>query len=260
MTVPLTYLETEAGDRIAYRHSPGSQPGVLFCAGFHSDMQGDKALALEAWCRSAGRQFTRFDYFGHGQSSGVPERGRIGRWARDTICVLDEVTCGPQVIVGSSMGGWMMLLAALARPGRTAALVGIASAPDFTRALADKLRHSGAWEALERDGYVDMPSHYPGEQSYRIERELLEEAEAHCLLDGPIALDLPVRLLHGQADADVPWQRSIALAQRLASADVEITLVKDGDHRLSRPEDLRRLIATLETLLSTAPLSRKPRP
>lgn len=252
MTVPVNYLDSEDGHRIAYRRSLGSDPGVLFCAGFHSDMEGEKALTLEAWCRDTGRQFTRFDYFGHGESSGDIEKGRIGRWAADTLRVLDEVTNGPQVIVGSSMGGWMMLLAALARPERVAALVGIASAPDFSRAMAERLRDMGAWDHLQRDGYFDMPSHYQGEQYYRIEQGFLEEAEAHCLLDDSIAVDVPVRLLHGQADADVPWQRSIALAEKLQSTGVEITLVKDGDHRLSRREDLRRLVRTLETLLTEA--------
>ena len=244
------FLDAPDGERIAYRHSPGSTPGVLFCAGFHSDMQGDKALALEAWCREQGRQFTRFDYLGHGESSGSIAAGRIGRWAEDTLRVLDQVTDGPQIIVGSSMGGWMMLLATLARPARVCGLVGIASAPDFTRAMHGMLERNGALAELERQGYYDMPSHYPGESTYRIQQAFLDEAESHCLLDDGIPIEVPVRLLHGQADADVPWQRSLSLSERLAGDDVEVHLVKDGDHRLSRDEDIARLKVTLDDLLN----------
>lgn len=249
MTKPADILELDDGSRVAICHRPGKGPGVLFCPGFHSNMQGEKALALDAWCKAGGRQVTRFDYFGHGESGGSVEKGRIGRWADDTIAVLDRVTRGRQLIVGSSMGGWMMLLAALARPERVHALVGIASAPDFTRAMARKLRESGLEEQLNEQGYIDMPSHYPGESSYRIEKAFLEEAEQYCLLDKKIALDVPVRLLHGQADEDVDWQLSLTVADRLASSDVEIHLVKDGDHRLSRPEDISLLIRTVDTLL-----------
>lgn len=243
-------LELGEGGRLAIRHRNGAEPGVLFCPGFHSDMQGEKALALDAWCRATGRQMTRFDYFGHGESGGPVEQGRIGRWAADTIAVLDRVARGRQLIVGSSMGGWMMLLAALARPRRVHALVGVASAPDFTRAMQRKLRDSGQQALLAEQGYIDMPSHYPGESSYRIEKAFLEEAEQHCLLDGAIALDVPIRLLHGQQDADVPWQLSLTLAERLASKDVRVCLVKDGDHRLSRPADIRLLVETVSALVS----------
>lgn len=249
MTKPAEVLELDGGSRLAIRHRPGKEPGVLFCPGFHSNMQGEKALALDAWCKANGRQVTRFDYFGHGESPGAVEEGRIGRWAADTIAVLDRVTRGPQLIVGSSMGGWMMLLAALSRPERVHALVGIASAPDFTRMMALKLRRDG-WEAtLDEQGYLDMPSHYPGESTYRIEKALLEEAERHCLLDEEIALDVPVRLLHGQADEDVDWQLSLTLAERLASPDVQVYLVKDGDHRMSRPADIELLLGTVSSLL-----------
>lgn len=248
MTPPL-FLELPDGHRLAYRHTPGRQPGVVFCPGFHSDMQGDKALALEAWCRTQGRQFTRFDYFGHGESSGRAEDGRIGRWAQDVVQVLDRVTTGPQLIVGSSMGGWMMLLATLARPERVIALVGLASAPDFTRMMQKRLSTGEAAILLDRQGFYDMPSHYPGESTYRIHRSFLEEAEDHCLLDGPIPITVPVCLLHGQADADVPWQRSLDLAQCLASSQVQTRLIKDGDHRLSRPADLQMLTDVVRDLL-----------
>ena len=248
MTTPPSFLTTADGGRLAYRHLDGFEPGVLFCPGFHSDMQGEKALALEDWCRDTHRQFTRFDYFGHGQSDGEAAQGRIGRWVRDTVQVLDAVTVGPQVIVGSSMGGWLMLLATLARPDRVHALAGVASAPDFTRMMRARLEDSGAMRQLVEQGFYDMPSHYPGESAYRIEQAFLDEADAHCLLDGPIPIDLPVRLIHGQADNDVPWQRAIELAARLASDDVDIHLIKSGDHRLSRPQDLRFLVGVVANL------------
>ncbi len=244
------YLETTHGSRLAYCHSPGGSPGVVFCTGFHSDMQGEKALALEAWCVDAGRQFTRFDYFGHGASEGVAAAGRIGRWSEDTLAILDEVVSGPQLLVGSSMGAWMALLAALARPEIAVALVGVASAPDFTRWMREHILNSDAHAEFERCGFYDMPSHYPGESSYRIEAGFLDEAESHCLLDAPIALDIPVRLLHGQADTDVPWQHSLAIAEAITGSDIKVELIKGGDHRLSRPADIRSLLAAVSATLA----------
>ncbi len=243
------HLRTAHGSRLAYCHSPGASPGVVFCPGFHSNMRGEKALALEAWCVDAGRQFTRFDYFGHGESEGAIEAGRIGRWSQDTLAVLDEVASGPQLLVGSSMGAWMALLAALARPETAVALVGLASAPDFTRWMRQSILSGDARAGFEQRGYHDMPSHYPGESSYRIEAGFLDEAESHCLLDGPVALDIPVRLLHGQADGDVPWQHSLAIADAITGSDVHVTLIKDGDHRLSRPTDIRALLAAVNAVL-----------
>ncbi len=241
----LEFLQRPDGESIAYHHSRGSTPGVLFCPGFNSDMQGSKALALEAWCLERGRQYTRFDYFGHGQSSGVVEQGTIGRWRSDTLAVLAQVTSGPQYIVGSSMGGWIMLLAALAVPERVAGLVGVAAAPDFTHDLVQRLLDAAQREQLADLGYVDLPSDYDDGRPYRISRELLEEGEAHLLLDDPIPIDVPVRLIHGQADPDIPWQNSLRLAERLSGGDVEVQLVKCGDHRLSGAGDLRRLLNTL---------------
>ncbi len=247
----LQYLERGEGERIAFQHHAASSndlPGILFCPGFHSDMQGDKALYLQEWCSASGRQFTRFDYFGHGQSSGEVLKGRIGRWRDDTIAILDEVTEGAQIIVGSSMGGWMMLLAAIVRPERIAGLVGIAAAPDFTRLMLASRFDSAMLDQLNTQGYVDMPNRYDDGEPYRIEKGFIEEAESHILLDAEIAIDVPVRLLHGQLDADVPWQRSLEIAERIHSRDVEVQLVKDGDHRLSRPQDLVRLRRTIESV------------
>ena len=242
------FLTLADGSSIAYRHTPGETPGVLFCAGFNSNMQGIKALALEQWCRERGRQYTRFDYTGHGESSGTLQDGCIGRWRDDTLAVLDQVTSGPQVIVGSSMGGWIMLLVALERGTRVKALLGLAAAPDFTDRLRTRLT-AAQRQQLERDGYTDLPNCYDDGEPYRISARLLDEGEAHRLLDGGIPLDMPVRLIQGQRDEDVPWQLPLRLAELIRGADVEIQLVKRGDHRLSEAADLLRLELTLEQLL-----------
>jgi pimeloyl-ACP methyl ester carboxylesterase len=242
------FLALADGSSIAYRHTPGAAPGVLFCAGFNSNMQGIKAQALEQWCRDRGRQFTRFDYSGHGESSGSVEEGCIGRWRDDTLAVLDRVTSGPQVIVGSSMGGWIMLLVALQRARRVQALLGLAAAPDFTDRLRARLTDAQR-QQLDRSGYVDLPNCYDDGEPYRIGAQLLEEGDTHLLLGDEIGVDVPVRLIQGQRDDDVPWQLALNLAQRIRGADVEVQLVKNGDHRLSEPSDLRRLELTLEQLL-----------
>lgn len=247
----MTELQRPDGETVAYQHCEGALPGVLFLSGFNSNMQGDKAQFLDAWCRERGRQYTRLDYHGHGSSSGKFEEGTIGRWRDDALAVLDEVTSGPQLLVGSSMGGWMMLLLALARHERICGLVGVAPAPDFTQALAGGGLAPEQLLQLELSGFCDIENCYDDGEPYRISRELLEEGKQHCLLQADnIAIDLPVRLLHGQCDDDVPWERSLALAEKLASSDVEVQLVKDGDHRLSRPADLERLGRTLEALLA----------
>lgn len=239
------------GAGIAYEHIEGKSPGVLFLSGFNSNMQGDKALALDAWCRERGQQFTRFDYYGHGDSSGCFEDGTIGRWIDDAVTVLDEVCTGPQLLVGSSMGGWIMLHVAMARPQRVRGLVGIAAAPDFTEALQGQRLSPAQLAQLEHSGYCEIENCYDDGEPYRISQQLLQEAQDHLLLPrDEIPLELPVRLLHGQCDEDVPWQRSLLLAEKLRSRDVEIQLVKDGDHRLSRPGDLQRLQHTLAVLLA----------
>lgn len=252
MTSTLSQISLADGTNIAYRHTAGATPGILFCAGFNSNMQGDKALALEAWCIEQGRQFTRFDYFGHGESSGTLEEGTIGRWRDDALAILDSVTTGTQIVVGSSMGGWIMLLTALARPQRIHGLVGIAAAPDFTQVLRDsELTHSQLRE-LEETGYCDLPNSYDDSETYRIGQQLLDEGRDHLLLNEAICLDVPVRLLHGQCDQDVPWQLSLAIAEKLLSDDVAVQLVKSGDHRLSRPEDIQRLLHVIDELLAYA--------
>lgn len=235
------------GATIAYRRLAGEGPGIVFLGGFRSDMTGTKALFLEEYCRGRGRPYVRFDYFGHGASSGDFALGTIGRWRDDAIAVIDSLTTGPQILVGSSMSGWIMLLAALARPGRVAALVGIAGAPDFTEELLWPRLTPAQRREIEERGRVVLPSDYDP-AGYLYTRALIEDGRRHLLLGGPIALAMPVRLLHGLRDESVPWWLSLRLAERLAGHDVIVTLVKDGDHRLSRPSDLARLAQTLDAL------------
>ena len=243
------FLALPDGSSIAYRHLPGREPGIIFCSGFNSNMQGTKALALEQWALQEGRQFTRFDYFGHGDSSGSLEQGCIGRWRDDTLAVLDRVTSGKQLMVGSSMGGWLMLLVAQARPDRVCGLLGLAAAPDFTARLKANLT-AAQHKQLADKGYTDLPNCYDDGEPYRISRHLEEEGTAHLLLGGQIPIDLPVRLIQGQRDEDVPWRLALELADDLTSNDVEVQLVKAGGHRLSEPQDLTRLLATVRQMIA----------
>ncbi len=235
------------GATIAYRRSAGAAPGVIFLPGFRSDMTGVKATALEAMCRAAGRAFLRFDYFGHGASSGAFVDGTIGRWTEDALAVLDELTAGPQVLVGSSMGGWIMLLVARARPDRVAGLVGLAAAPDFTEDLMWRHFSADVIATLTRDGIYQLPSAYDPEPT-PVTLRLIEEARDHLLLDRPIPVHCPVRLIHGIKDPDVPWMTAPILAGKLLTADVTVKLIKEGDHRLSREQDIAILWDTLDTL------------
>ncbi len=234
---------------IAYERLAGGAPGIVFFGGFRSDMTGTKALFLEDYCRRRGQAYVRFDYFGHGASSGDAASGTIGRWAEDAIAVIDSLTEGKQILVGSSMGGWVMLLAALARASRVHALVGVAAAPDFTEDLVwPRLTPAQQRELLE-GGAVTLLSEYDS-AGYTYRLGLFEDGKQHLVMRGAIALDCPVRLLHGMRDDAVPWQTSRSLAERLDSRDVAVTLVKDGDHRLSRQADLARLGRTLDELIN----------
>jgi pimeloyl-ACP methyl ester carboxylesterase len=240
-------IDGQDGVALAFSHCPGSGPTLVFLPGYMSDMQGTKVLALEDFARRTGRAALRLDYSGCGQSGGRFEDGSIRRWAADAIAVIEAVAPGPLILIGSSMGGWIMLHVALALGARVQAMVGIAAAPDFTRwGLSLSNADHGQ---LERHGYVSRESAY-GPEPYRYWRALLDDAEGACLLDAEIAIDCPVRLLHGQQDADVPFGISLRLAERLRSQDVQTVLVKSGDHRLSTPEDLHLLFATIEGLLA----------
>ena len=241
------YLSTPEGRRLAFHQSAGAGPGIVFLGGYRSDMGGTKAVALEAWARAQGRAFLRFDYSGHGQSGGDFNDLGIGDWFADAKAVL-ALTTGKQVLVGSSMGGWIALLLALARPDRVAALVGVAAAPDFTESLMwEAMSFAERREVMER-GMIMVPNPYGG--AYPVTRALIEDGRAHLLLSGPIALDCQIRLLHGQRDAEVPWETALRIAERVAAPDVRTTLIKDGDHRLSRPEDLALLCAVVGELVS----------
>ena len=229
--------------RLAYNHRRGAGPTLLFLPGYRSDMEGGKATALDAWAADRGRAMLRFDYGGCGASGGDFEAQSLADWLGDTLAMIDRVAQGPLVLVGSSMGGWLMLLAALARPERVAALVGIAAAPDFTGwgFTADQK------QAIARDGRLEEPSPY-GDDPLVTTRGFWESGERLKLLDAEIAVDTPVRLLHGLEDEDVPWRISLGLVERLRTTDARLTLVKGGDHRLSRDEDIALLLRTVAEL------------
>ncbi len=247
VTLEIHHLELD-GARLAYRHLRGRAPTVVFLCGFRSDMTGTKARHLEAICRDRGQAYLRLDYQGHGASSGRFEDGTIGRWRDDATQIVDSVTDGPLLLVGSSMGGWMMLLVALARPQRVAALLGIASAPDFTEDLLWARMSPDQRASLETDGRLHVPSAYSDEPTI-ITARLIEEGRRHLLLRAPIRLRCPVRLIHGVSDPDVPWQVSLRLMELLESPDVRLELIKNGDHRLSEPEHLAVMDANLVRLL-----------
>jgi len=250
---PPQTITRKDGAKIAYHASPATRPdkptGVVFLGGFKSDMEGSKALALEAWCRAQGRAFLRFDYTGHGQSSGAFVDGCIGDWADDALFALDNLTEGPQVLVGSSMGGWIMLLVARERAERLSGLVGLAAAPDFTEDLMWNELTPEQREEMERDGQVALPSDYDPTDPYIITKKLIDDGKNHLLLREPLNLKMPVRLIQGMRDEDVPWQTALKIQEALVTDDVEIQFVKNGDHRLSEGPDLMRLTRTLGNLL-----------
>jgi pimeloyl-ACP methyl ester carboxylesterase len=230
--------------RIAYRSSPAPSGGVTFVwlSGFKSDMSGGKALAVEAWAKANGHGSLLFDYSGHGQSGGRFEDGTISAWRDDALAAIDTQTDGPLVLVGSSMGGWMALLAALARPERVKGLVLIAPAPDFTEKLMWPEFSQEQQDEILRKGFTLRPSEYG--EPYAITRALIEDGKTWSLMDGDIDFDGPVRILQGMQDPDVPWGHALALASAMTTRQLVLTLIKDGDHRLSRDEDIARLLET----------------
>lgn len=241
------FLDRPDGARLAWRLVEGAGPTVVWLGGFKSDMTGTKAEALADWALAQGRAYVRFDYFGHGASSGDFADGTITRWREDAIAVLNELTAGPLVLVGSSMGGWIACLAAMALPRRVRAMVLVAPAPDFTEKLMTPEIPPEGHAALAADGVWLRPSEYG--DPYPITRNLLEDGARWSILGSePIPIEVPVRILQGGDDPDVPWRHALELAQGLKSDDVVFTLIKDGDHRLSRPQDIARLIATVEEL------------
>jgi pimeloyl-ACP methyl ester carboxylesterase len=246
--------ETGARRRIAVRKRPGVSPGVFWLGGFNSDMKGTKAQALDEWAAEQGRACVRFDYSGHGESGGAFANGTIGQWHEESVAVFDACCEGPQVVVGSSMGGWMALLLARALTRRRGAaslatlkgLVLIAPAPDFTEDLMWKNFSPEIREEIMTTGVWHRPSEYG--EPYPITRNLIEEGRNHLLLGGTIDVGCPVRILQGAQDPDVPWRHAFALTHCLPSDDVVLTLVQDGDHRLSRPQDIARMLGAVSEL------------
>jgi len=222
------------GVELAWARLDGRSPTVVFLPGFNSDMDGVKALELRDACAGSGHAMLRLDYSGHGRSGGAFTDGSIGRWSTDARLLIERLTEGELILVGSSMGGWI-------------ALIGIAAAPDFTERLMWDAMSPAEQAELVRTGRREIPSQYG--DPYVITIGLIEDGRRHMLLGAPIAFDGPVRLLQGQRDDDVPWEQALTLADRLTSTDVRVTLIKDGDHRLSRPQDLRLLRAALGALL-----------
>ena len=243
------YLETPTGRRIAFHRSNGRGPGVVFLGGFKSDMTGTKALWLDNWAQERGRAFLRFDYSGHGDSSGTFEEGCIGDWFADACHVITALTDGPQVLVGSSMGGWIALLVARAMPQRVAGLVTIAAAPDFT----EQGFWSGFTDAQRRTlmtaGRIELPSEYAG-QPYVITRRLIEDGRDHLVMTQPLPLPFPVRMLQGTADADVPVDWAMRLLDHADGQDIRLTLVKGEDHRFSSPPCLSLIGQSIDDVLA----------
>ena len=239
------------GTKLAYTHrlaSPAhnAAPTLVFLPGYMSDMQGGKATALDAWAESQGYAMLRFDYGGCGVSEGNFREQSLTDWRDDAVLMIDMLVTGPVILVGSSMGGWLMLLVALKRPEKIAGIVGIAAAPDFTNWGFDDAHKA----IIQTEGALEEPSEY-SDEPYVTTRIFWDSGQANLLLDGEIALDCPVRLLHGQNDTDVPWEISLKTAKALRSSDVQTLLVKDGDHRLSRDQDIALLIRTVSDLYGT---------
>ena len=242
-------LQTADGRRIAYHRMAGAAPGVVFLGGFRSDMSGTKATHLEDWARARGQGFLRLDYTGHGASSGAFEDGCIGDWARDASDAIDALTEGPQILVGSSMGGWISLILAGWMPERIAGLVGIAAAPDFTEDSMWAGFNDAQRRALTEAGRVEVPSEY-SDDPYSITARLIEDGRNHLVLRSELALPFPVRLLQGMDDVDVPFAVAVRLAEHATCADLRLTLVKGADHRFSAPAELAMITGALDELIS----------
>jgi pimeloyl-ACP methyl ester carboxylesterase len=248
----LTALKLKRGDKdfIAYNRcnkKNKSLAEVLFLGGFKSDMMGTKATYLETFCQNRNQTFTRFDYFGHGISSGQFTQGTIGYWLADTLAMIDEITEGPLILVGSSMGGWLMILAALARPERIKGLIGMASAPDFTEELIWASLTESQRLSFVRQGVIQVPSQYEN-QGFPITLQLIEEGRSHLILSKELPIQCPVHLIHGNEDQDVPPELSLRLAKSINSSTITLTLIKGGDHRLNTPLALQRLSSLLNEI------------
>ncbi|MEM9468544.1 MAG: alpha/beta hydrolase [Pseudomonadota bacterium] len=245
-------LKRETKPDLAYVKTPSTETGshlptVMFLGGFRSDMEGTKALFLEEKCKKAGQAFIRFDYSGHGVSGGAFEEGCIGDWADDALAILDELTHGPVIFIGSSMGGWISLLLALKRPERVEAIIGLAAAPDFTKIMEQRMSDDQK-KKLETDGFFALDNDY-SDEPYVITKKLIEDGRAQCLLDETIDIQCPVRLIQGKKDTDVNWKTAEIIQDKLLSEDVDVILLYKADHRLSAPNELVVLSDTLDSLI-----------
>ena len=238
------FLTTPQGRRIAYRRTQGAGPGIVFLSGFKSDMMGTKAVALEEWAKREGRAYLRFDYSGHGESDGEFTAGCIGDWAEDARAAITQLTEGPQILIGSSMGGWISLLMTKAIPDHIAGLVTIAAAPDFTEDSMWAGFDAAQRDVLMRDGVIHLPSDY-SDEPYSITRKLIEDGRKQLVLRQDLPLNFPVRLLHGTADADVKMSVPLKILEHASGADIRLTFVKDADHRFSEPENLAHITAAI---------------
>ncbi len=242
------YLECENGRRLAYERSAGRGPGLVFLSGLKSDMNGTKAVRLHDWARARGRAYLRFDYSGHGQSSGTFCDGAIGDWAEDARQAISALTEGPQVLVGSSMGGWISLILAGKMTRRIAGIVGIAAAPDFTEDGMWASFSASQKQELARAGRVFLPSEY--DEPYEITRRLIEDGRDHLVLRAPLSLPFPVRLLHGTADTSVAQSVPLRLIEHATGDDIRLTLLKGADHRFSSDQCLALIETTITEVLT----------
>jgi pimeloyl-ACP methyl ester carboxylesterase len=240
---PPQYFTRADGVRLAFRHTPGAGPTLVFLPGYMSDMQGGKALAIEAWATTNGRAMLRLDYAGCGESEGIFAEATFTGWRDDVVAMIARVAPGPVILIGSSMGGWLMLMIALELGSQVSALVGIAAAPDFTEWGFSEFQRA----TIARDGVIFKDNPY-GPDPTPTHGALFRSGQANLMLGRDIPMDCPVRLLHGQCDADVPWDISMQIAACLRSSDVQVTLIKDGDHRLSRETDIRLMLDVLAAL------------
>jgi len=248
MTGPKEQMLSCGGAKLAYLRRAGTAPGIVWLGGFKSEMTATKATALDDWAGRTGHAFVRFDYFGHGASSGDFRHGTVTRWRDDALAVIDELTTGPQILVGSSMGAWLALLAALARPQRIAALLLIAPAVDFTQSLLWNRLDATVQEEILAKGEWLRPTAY-GPKPYPITRALIEDGRKHLLLGRAINLACPIRIVQGMADPDVPWMHALKLVEA-SGPDTELTLVKNGDHRLSKPHEIALIVRILSALVA----------
>ncbi|XP_007182000.2 palmitoyl-protein thioesterase ABHD10, mitochondrial isoform X2 [Balaenoptera acutorostrata] len=244
----ISFLSRPDLPNLAYKRLKGKSPGIIFIPGYISNMNGTKALAIEEFCKSLGHAYIRFDYSGVGNSDGNLEECTVGKWRKDVLSIIDDLAEGPQILVGSSLGGWLMLHAAIARPQKVVALIGIATAVDGLVTQFNQLPVEAKKE-IEMKGVWSMPSKYSEEGVYRIQYSVIKEAEHHCLLHSPIPVNCPIRLLHGMKDDIVPWHTSMQVAARVVSTDVDVILRKNSDHRMKEKADIQLLVYTIDDLI-----------